>query len=180
MFQAVRSATPAACQQSPEQFKRIRISLFSTWSEVLLASYLNDLEQARDLGRNLMMEKYARMDGMVEQSVRHPAIAPIVKIEQQWQREIERRYPMLYRRVCRKNNSRGDGSDFSKYLQSELETYSLETIEQYFSHVNQAYKENHNLALQALDYLVRSNGFSDIEHAEQSLGKAYSGEESYC
>lgn len=171
MFQRVKSAKPVACQQSPEQFKRIRVSLFSTWSEALLASYLNDLEQARDQGRNLLMEKYARMDDMLGAQNPHPMVAPIVTIEHQWQGEIESCYPALYRRVCRKSTERDDGSDFSKYLKSELETYSPQTIKLYFSHINEAHRDNNNLALQALDYLVRSNGFTDIKHAEETLSE---------
>lgn len=175
MFQKVRSATPAACQQSPEQFKSIRGSLFSTWNEALLASYLGDLEQASQSGQNLMMEKYARMDDMFERQTPDPMIGAIVNIERRWQRELESRYPALYRRVCRKNNERDDGSDFSKYLQCELETYSPATIELYFCYVNQACKDANNLAVQALDYLVRSNGFADIGHAEEVVGAGENG-----
>ena len=52
---------PASCQMRPDTFKIMRKSQAATWSDELLASYLEDLKAATREGRNIMTEKYARM-----------------------------------------------------------------------------------------------------------------------
>ena len=52
---------PASCQMRPDTFKIMRKSQAATWSDELLASYLEDLKTATREGRNIMTEKYARM-----------------------------------------------------------------------------------------------------------------------
>ena len=52
---------PASCQMRPDTFKIMRKSQAATWSDELLASYLEDLKAATRDGRNIMTEKYARM-----------------------------------------------------------------------------------------------------------------------
>ena len=51
---------PASCQMRPDTFKIMRKSQAATWSDELLASYLEDLKTATREGRNIMTEKYAR------------------------------------------------------------------------------------------------------------------------
>ena len=51
----------AACQDDRDTFDIMRKSQFSIWNRECLLSYLNDLEQARRSGRNLMTEKYGFM-----------------------------------------------------------------------------------------------------------------------
>ena len=43
----------------PDTFKIMRKSQAATWSDELLASYLEDLKTATREGRNIMTEKYA-------------------------------------------------------------------------------------------------------------------------
>jgi len=82
MFQRVKSTGgPAPCQSAPDTFKKIRGSIFETWSPGMLASYLEDLKQAVDEGRNPLAEKYARMDNLIPSMSRNPLIDKIVEIE---------------------------------------------------------------------------------------------------
>lgn len=111
MFLKVKGVTPAACQQNSEAFREIRKSIYENWSEELLQSYLEDLTQAKQEGRNLVTEKYARMDGLLPPLPTNPKIDEIVEIETQWQKEIKRRYPALYNFTCRKTDPTGDGSN---------------------------------------------------------------------
>lgn len=62
MFQLVQNeGGRASCQDNYPTFRIMRESQFSAWPDAVLRSYLSDLEQAEAEGRNLVMEKYARM-----------------------------------------------------------------------------------------------------------------------
>lgn len=169
MFVRVRSARHAPCQSAPDNFKTIRSSLFETWTQEMLASYLADLEQAEAEGRNLLAEKYARMDNLIPPLSNSPLIDIIVTMESNWQEELERRYPALYRRCCRSMDETGDGRNFGIYLGCELETYGDHTLQLYFENIEAAIAANRNLAVEALHRLVRMNGYRDLDHAESVL-----------
>jgi hypothetical protein len=171
MFQQVKSAIPASCQLMPEAFRRIRGSVYETWSEEALKSCLLDFEKAQQDGRNLLTEKYAQMDGLITPVQKNPLIDEIVAIETDWQKDIRRNYPTLYNHVCRSTNPFNDGRNFTVYLRSELQTYGDRTIDLYYKWVSKALENNDNLALKSLDALVKKGGYRDIEHAEEVLSK---------
>lgn len=171
MFVRVKSVHPAACQGAPDKFRAIRGSVFETmWTEEMLASYLEQLGDAKVQGRNLLTEKYARMDNLIPPSTDNPLIAEIVAINDRWQRELQQCYPALYVRCCRGTNQTGDGSNFSIYLRCELETYGDRTVELYHQHVKNAEDQNRNLSIEALRQLIQKSGYRDLEHAEKCLG----------
>lgn len=169
MFVRVRSARHAPCQSAPDNFKTIRSSLFETWTQPMLASYLADLEQAEADGRNLLAEKYARMDNLIPPLSNSPLIDIIVTLESNWQEDLERRYPALYQRCCRSTDETGDGRNFGIYLGCELETYGNHTLQLYFENIEAAVATNRNLAIEALHRLVCKNGYRDLDHAESVL-----------
>jgi hypothetical protein len=171
MFIRVKSDRPAPCQSAPDNFKTIRGSIFDIWTDEMLGSYLNDLIVANEQGRNLLTEKYARMDNLVEPLSTNPVIEKIVAIECKWQEEIQNNYPALYEQCCRRTDPTGDGSNFSVYLQSELETYSDHTLGLYYDNVKNADDTQKNLALDALQRLVQKSGYTDLAHAENHLSK---------
>jgi len=171
MFVSVKSAYPAACQSSPDAFKVIRESVFEMWSEDMLSNYLLKLSSAKLEGRNLLAEKYARMDNLIPPLTDSPYIDKIVEINEFWQIELENKYPTLYKRCCRPMEPTGDGQNFSIYLRSELETYGDNTLELYYSNVKTAYDKNRNLSIEALQRLVQKSGYKDLEHAESCLSK---------
>ncbi|BBO88087.1 DUF4125 family protein [Desulfosarcina ovata] len=169
MFKAIKSAAPVSCQDSPETFKEVRGSVFEIWSEEMLDSYLGDLKLAQEKGRNLLTEKYARMDNLIPPLKINPLINEIVSIEADWQKELKEKYPLLYARTCRGTDAVQNGNNFSIYLKSELETYSDRTIELYYSQIKEASENKKNLSAQALDCLVQKSGYRNIEHAEKYL-----------
>lgn len=169
MFVRVRSDRNAPCQTAPDNFRQIRGSLFEMWPDAMLASYLDDLTQARACGRNLLTEKYARMDQLIEPLSANPVIDKILEIENKWQVELQELYPALYRRCCRKMDSTGNGSNFSVYLRCELETYGDPTLALYYQNVKNAEDEKRNLAQEALDSLVRKSNYRDLAHAESCM-----------
>lgn len=169
MFRRVRSAHPAGCRQSPQTFRRVRASIFELWTEDMLASYLTDLQEAGESGRNLFTEKYARMDNLIPRTNFNPLIEKIVTIETFWQIKTSLIYPHLFRAVCRGSGPADDGSNFSVYLRSELETYGARTIELYYEQVEQAVSKGRNLTLEMLQRLVLKGGFRDLDQAERCL-----------
>lgn len=169
MLVRVRSVRNAPCQSAPNTFKTIRSSLLETWTQPMLFSYGSDLQQAEVDGRNLLAEKYARMDDLIPPLSSNPLIDIIVTIESNWQEELEHRYPALYARCCRRLDATGDGRNFGIYLGCELETYSNRTLQLYFENIETAVASNRNLAVEALQRLVRKNGYRDLHHAESVL-----------
>jgi hypothetical protein len=166
MFQEVNSATPASCQNSPDTFRQVRGSIFQLWPPELMGAYLIELTRAKRLGRNLLTEKYARMDNLIAPITTHPAIDKIVDIETQWQEEIRQKYPALYQRACRSTDETGDGMNFSVYLKCELETYGDTAIDLYFDWVHQAKLLGVNYSLTMLNHIVLKSGFKNLEEAE--------------
>ena len=166
MFRQVKSQTPAACQQNPDAFHRIRGGVFAWWSEAMLAAYLETLARAEASGRNLLTEKYARMDNLIPPLTTNPRIPRIVRIEWQWQQEIKEHYPALFHTVCRGTDPTGDGSSFSVYLACELETYGDVVIDLYAAWVAEADQRGENLSLTMLERLVTDGGFDGLDHAE--------------
>jgi len=169
MFVSVKSAEPASCQSSPDKFRAIRGSVFEMWSDNMLASYLIQLSVAKMQGRNLLTEKYARMDNSIPPLSESPYIDEIVEISELWQNELQENYPALYKRCCRTLEPVGDGRNFSVYLRSELETYGDNTLELYHERVKNAYDQKRNLSIEALRHLIEKSGYRDLKHAESCL-----------
>jgi hypothetical protein len=169
MFVLIKSAHPAVCQSDPDKFKAVRGSVFTMWTAEMLAAYLEQIESAKVQGRNLLTEKYARMDDLIPPLTEDPLIDDIVDMNLYWQFELQKLYPALCKRCCRSVNGSADGSNFSVYFRSELETYGGRTLELYYQNVLGAYDQNRNLTAEALLALVQKSGYQDLEHAELCL-----------
>jgi hypothetical protein len=125
----------ASCQDDPVSFEIIRTSSFATWAEGTLESYLADLEVAKNAGRNLMMEKYARMEGSLPPL--NPEVLPlidkIVERECKWVEELQEKYPDV--KMARPIHSSEDTPfvvSSETYSRGEFETYSEKTLELYY------------------------------------------------
>ena len=176
MFQAVNNGgTPASCQNSPDTFRKVRGTIFQMWPRKLLAAYLIELTAAKRLGRNLLTEKYARMDNLIPPLTNNPAIDKIVEIETQWQEEIREKYPALYARSCRSTDQTGDGMNFSVYLRCELETYGNAAIDLYYEWVELAKRAGMNYSMTMLNHIVLKSGFKTVEEAEDFWSKRLNG-----
>jgi hypothetical protein len=169
MFAAVKSAQPVSCQSSPDKFRAIRGSVFEMWSDEMLASYLIQLTVSKMQGRNLLTEKYARMDNLIPPLTESPFLDEIVEINELWQNELQKNFPALYKCCCRSTEQTGDGRNFSVYLRSELETYGDNTLELYYAKIKHAYDQKRNLSIEALQHLIEKSGYKDLEHAESCL-----------
>ena len=148
MFSSVKNrGGRAACQENPDTFKIIRTNTFMTWSEATLESYRGDLIRAKENGRNLMTEKYARMEGLLEPL--DPAIDEIideiVKQECAWAEELMAKYPdvKMARPIYSSQDTTGAVSS-ETYSRGELSTYSKETLQSYLQDILEMKTKNIN------------------------------------
>lgn len=155
MFTTVQAkGRSASCQEDPESFGIIRKANFLTWSEPTLASYLNDLQMAESGGRNLMTEKYARM----EKAIPHlnpeasTMIDRIVRRETLWAEDYLKKTPgaTLARPIYAHQETPGVVSS-ETYSRCELETYSSRTLDYY-------YQDTLNMAAQGLNRIEMAVG----------------------
>ena len=157
MFTSVRArGRSALCQEDPDSFRIIRAANFMTWSDDTLTSYLDDVKTARSLGRNLMTEKYARMEGIIPPL--NPAVLPIIDkiVEQEclWAEDFSRSNPgaRLARPIYAREESPGVVSS-ETYSRAELETYSACTLEHYYSDVMGMSSRGENRIEHAVRYM---------------------------
>lgn len=158
MFEQVRTSEPSLCKDRPETFRAMRGMTHSVLSTKTLHSYLEDLQRAKAEGRNLLSEKYARMDNRIPPLKVNPLINDIVELESGWMRELSQKYPRSFR---------GGSGSFELYLSNELETYSDDTLQLYFADVSRAEKEGRNLAEERYTKLSQQIGYSSIDEMER-------------
>lgn len=164
MFLATPSREHAVCQDSPDGFILTRGSVFELWSPETLESYLEDLKQAEADHRNVMAEKYARMENLIPCLNINPVIDEIVGIETAWQNAVRARYPRLMdgrpeTGICK--------AEFDVYLRCELETYSRRTLKHYLLNDRDYLERGINQAEEKYKLIVRKLGYESLEEAEQ-------------
>jgi hypothetical protein len=149
MFSSVNSIDGQVdCQQDAKTFLIMRGSQAECWTDELLESYLSDLEKAREEGKNLMTEKYARMmetslpDDYAALADRLPEVSDeiaslieeIVSAQIVWKLDSVEKYPKLAQRgrpLYTKEDSYYFGTSFETYLRCELKTLSPDSVKLY-------------------------------------------------
>lgn len=161
MFIAVKSVEPCACQQRPKTFRAMRRMSFSVLSERTLQNYLEDLVQAEEQGRNLLTEKYARMDNLIPKLIDNECIPKIVAQEKLWLAAGHQMYPTLIR--C--------DAVFAIYASGELETYSDATLASYYEDVQQAVQRGENLVVTRFLNLYKELGYSSLNQVATKVAR---------
>lgn len=150
------------CQKKPEMFKLMRWMSHSVLSVNTLKFYLEDLISAKIANRNLMTEKYALIDNLIPHTNENPVIDKIAEIEVQWMQELKPKYPNLLQQ---------SSTIFKKYMLSEYETYSDETLNCLMNDINTAVQKNLNLTKLRYNNLFKRLGYSSIEELELKCKK---------
>lgn len=163
----------ASCQEDPETFRLMRTSNFEHWSEATLQMYLYNLEDAERTGRNLMTEKYARMDNLMPplNPEVFPLIDKIAAIECKWLEEFLEKFP--YINPARPIYSREDTADVissETYARGELGTYSRVLLELYYKDITKMQLRGLNRVEMIFDTMVKKLGYKSLEHANE-VGK---------
>ena len=175
----------ASCQGNWPMFYQMRASQFMTWPEDLLRSYLDDLDEANRVGRNLVTEKYARMMASTAPDEYRERIEPfiprlsdervarqerVIAVQVAWARDFRGRYPKLgaAMRVLTTAEDTPEDTSFETYLRGELGTYSDRTMALYEAMVENLQAAGRNLTEQTVANTVRLGGFADLEEAESA------------
>lgn len=173
----------AACQDDWRTFKQMRVSQFLTWPMPLMDSYAADLKAADAAGRNLLMEKYARMMSSAEPERYAREIEPflpvlaasrveaqerIIAVQVEWAREFHERFPRLGAGMRRLRSSQDtvDDTSFETYLRGELGTYSDATLALYGELVDATAAAGGNLTAKTVGFTVAFAGFETLDAAE--------------
>ncbi len=159
-FMNVRAIYPSRCQEHPRVFELVRRSSYELWSEETLRAYLEHLRRAKAEGRNLMTEKYARIDGMIPPINLNPLIDKIVEIEGRWAEETHEKYPNMF--------DSDSTLGFRIYLRSELETYSDEVLGLYYRDLEKALESGRNLVEEKYLRLFQRIGYGSLREVDEA------------
>jgi hypothetical protein len=157
MFRSVKASEPAACQEEEGTFRTMRWMSHAVLPNELLEALRFHLLEAAQAGRNLMTEKYARMEGLIPSLNESPLIPEIVALECTWMQALNRRYPLTFP---------GMGNRFQSYLACELETLSTQVLEGYHALLLAAEAEGRNLVEERYTLLFQRMGHASIEARE--------------
>ena len=157
MMSAVVSDGRSLCQERPGTFRAMREMSHSVLSRDTLASYLGDLENAHVDGRNLVTEKYARMEGQIPPLSECPLIPRIVAIESAWMKELCAAFPLTFQAAV---------SSFAAYESCELETYSDTTLTLLYRDVLAAREMGRNLVRERYEHLFGKLGQGTLVEVE--------------
>ena len=173
MFLTVPTLQRASCQEHPETFKIFRGSQFITWSKETLESYMQDLKSAKKKNINLMTQKYARMDNLIDKIKENPVMDKIVEIEIEWQKEMFEKFPCLMgaARSLRSSEDTPSATSFETYLRGELETYSDITLTFLLKDVKNYFEQNKNMMMEIHLHMVKQLGYDSLDDAEKTKSK---------
>lgn len=177
----------ASCQDDFETFYLQRKSQFEVFSTELLQSYLLDLKEAKNQGRNMIMEKYAYMMESTDPAYflqiqdqlpvidlsQRELIDFICQIEVSMREEFNQKYPYLAcnARETHTYEDQKDETSFETYLRGELMTYSSQTLYLYGQMLVEKMKNNQNLIIEIMEKTVISYGYASLEEAEIKMNE---------
>lgn len=147
----------ADCQEQLKTFRAMRNMSFAVLSNDTLQAYYEDLRFAVQDDRNMVMEKYARMDNLIPPLSDNPLIDEIVAIETAWMEALHKKYP----------HAINMSENFANYEHSELETYSDSTIGYYHQDVITAKQMGINLVEERYKILYKGMGFKSLQEVEE-------------
>lgn len=157
MMRAVVSDGRSLCQERPGTFRAMRRISHSVLSRDTLASYLGDLRNAQVEGRNLVTEKYARMEGQIPPVSDCPLIPRIVAIESAWMKALCAAFPLTLQAAA---------GYFARYEACELETYSDATLTLLYRDVLAGRAAGRNLVRERYEDLFRDLGQGTLADVE--------------
>lgn len=177
----------ASCQDDFETFYLQRKGQFEIFDTEVRESYLQDLKDAKQIGRNLVMEKYAYMMESTDpeyfqtiqdqlpviDSQQRQFIDYICEIEVQMREEFNQLYPHLasQARYTHSQEDEIDDTSFETYLRGELSTYSAHTLWLYGKMLLEMLKEEKNMIILIMERTVKAYGYLSLDEAERKMIK---------
>lgn len=173
----------ASCQDDWETFYIMRKSQFQCYDDATLLCYRQDLETAQEMGRNLIMEKYAYMmasthpDEFAQIASQLPVIdlekkaliEAVVAVEMTMTEAFYEQHPILLAsaRVIHTAEDSAEDTSMETYLRAELSTYSLATLLSYAKMVAALAQAGENLIEKIVRNEVYAYGYASLEAAEK-------------
>ena len=175
----------ASCQDEWDTFYIMRKSQYLTWTEPLLESFYNDLEEAFEKNWNLITEKYARMmkstapqqyeklkDSLPEIDEKRCQLQEdIIQIQVKWMEDFAEKYPKIAGNSRCIHTFEDDeyNTSYETYLRGEIGTYSDKTLKLYKDFISEIKKEKGNLAYEVLNNTAKFYGYNSVEDAEKNI-----------
>jgi len=192
MFSQVKNVGgQAPCQEDKDNFLVMRKGQAGTWTEELLQSYYDDLQDAKAQGRNLATERYAYMmensfpnefEAMAKflPTVDDDTLAvvqEIMKVYLAWRVASHHKYPHLsiQGRAIYSYEDQPWQTSFETYLRSELKTYSPKTLELLRALTLETKEAGQSLEEQCLFNIVKQYGYESLEQADRQSEQALQG-----
>lgn len=175
----------ASCQDDWGTFSIMRKSQYMTWPDELLALFLEYFTACMTDGRNLITEKYGRMEESTAPEAYEqikdafPALSEerlalqegIIAVQVAWMEEFAKKYPKMAgnARSIHTSEDNAYNTSYETYLRGELSTYSEALIYQYGQFVAQVAKDGKNLAYETMNNTAKLYGYENVEEAERKL-----------
>lgn len=157
MFSSVIASEPNSCQDDMKTFKIMRWMSYSVITPEILLLVLDNISNAFESGRNLMTEKYGRMEGIISSLNESYCISEIAEIELNWMQEVHNKYPLTFK---------GGDEKFINYLKCELETYSDKLLNEYCNFVKASKSDGVNLVEERYNNLFMKMGYESLADKE--------------
>lgn len=185
MFDKVQNEGGRAdCQDDFETFSIMRKSQYLAWDTDMVKRWHEELRSAADNGRNLIMEKYARMmastapEKYAQMKDKLPPLSEetaqireaVIGIQVGMMEEFAQEYPKLASRAraIRTSEDTLYITSYETYLRGELMTYSDELLYMYGRFVASLAGEGRNLARLIMLNTVYFYGYTSLEDAEKN------------
>ena len=171
----------ASCQDNKDEFYITRSSQWESLSIEVLNSYLNDLYNAQENGRNMLFEKYAYMMEFThpeeyneikkylprEDIMKNKVISMIEKKVMKWEEEFFNKYPKLSKKVRNLEEIKKDDiAPIKVYLIGEHKSYSYTTNIYYYDYISNL---EYNLVEEIFKKIIIKKGFESLNEAENSI-----------
>lgn len=141
-------------QRNPDAFRLMSAMSHSAHGNEFLKSYLDELRNAEECGRNFILEKYERMNGPHSEEIGNPLLNEIVDAETAFQNEAHNLYPDIIRH--------GASPEYQNYLRCGLEILSHESLEHYADEIRATILEGRNPVLERYNWLARKLGKEEL------------------
>ena len=185
MFHNVNGEERASCQNNKPMFVAMRRGQYDIWSEEALASYENDLDRARDEGRNIAREKYINMMKSTDPAGYEIAKAELPEYSEEKVRltdeiwgilgrqtaEMREKYPIVSstgRPLYAKDEAYGDTS-VETYQKGELLTYSAETLKLLLKEIKDMEARGESFAFDVQENSGKNLGYASMDEAEKGM-----------
>lgn len=138
-------------------FYIMRKSLYLTWPDELLASYL------RDLNDSVKGTKQSEKQRLIAEE--------LIQIQTDWAEKFAKKYPKMTATIATVYVKEGDNPTdcYAAYLRGEIRAYSEKTFVLYGKFITDVAQAGENLVYDIMNYTARLYGYVDVADAEQRL-----------